>query len=128
MLPSFYHRFPRILCPDGKKSEQCARRAGVARGGRSLVVTGCCSRNRPAFPVGSGLADEAAGCNDSRACAAASLATPVEALAHPLVPQCGWASPTMRLTHLHGKRTCLADGKAAALQLSSRRTLSEEIG
>ena len=54
----------------------------------------------------------------------AASPTAVEALAHPLVPQCGWTAPTMGLTHLHRKRTCLADGKAPVLQLSSRRTLS----
>ena len=36
--------------------------------------------------------------------------------------------PTLGLTHLHGKRTGEAFGKAAALQLSSRRTLSQDIG
>ena len=32
------------------------------------------------------------------------------------------------LTHLHRKRTREAFGKAAALQLSSRRTLSQDLG
>ncbi len=36
--------------------------------------------------------------------------------------------PTLGLTHLHRKRTGEAFGKAAALQLSSRRTLSQAIG
>lgn len=111
-----------------KKSELFSQRARMAGGGRSLVAPGCHSRNRPAFPVGRSLTDEATACNHPRACTAASLATPVEALAHPPVPQCGRTAPTMGLTHLHRKRTGVADGTAAALQLSSRRTLSQDTG
>jgi hypothetical protein len=64
-----------------KKSEQFSQRAGMAGRGRSLVVTGCCERQRPAFPVGKSFANEATACNRPRACAATSLPTAVEALA-----------------------------------------------
>jgi hypothetical protein len=111
-----------------KKVSNSLREQEWQEGAGALLSTFCCERQRPAFPVGKSFATEATACNRPRACAATSLPTAVEALAHPPVSQCGWTAATLGLTHLHRNRTREAFGKVAALQLSSRRTFSENIG